>query len=161
MAIAENEKAAEWLIKEVFSKINVPFIVAGNGISASLKKIATKHASVSFIADPSIIELQELIAEAHVNVLPSLNNTGVKLKVLNALFRGRFCITNTPGIAGSNIDADIQIANEPVEYIESINSLMCKEFTPGEMGQRQPLIEQYNNASNAKKLSALLYSHYQ
>ena len=46
------------------------------------------------VANPSEMEMQDMIAKAQINILPSFNNTGIQIKLLNALFNGRHCLVN-------------------------------------------------------------------
>ncbi|MBO9682721.1 MAG: glycosyltransferase, partial [Flavisolibacter sp.] len=100
LAISENGRAALWLAEKIFSRIDFPFIIAGKNASA-LKGRLPANLNLKLIENPSDQELSELITGAHINVLPSFNSTGVKLKLLHALFEGRFCVTNEAGIAGT------------------------------------------------------------
>jgi hypothetical protein len=101
-------------------------------------------------------ELNALIRDAHINILPSINNTGVKLKLLHALFEGRFCVTNTNGIKGSRISSNVHVANEPIEYIQLIQQLFAKDFTQQDILERKGILATYSNPLNAQKLSALM-----
>jgi hypothetical protein len=46
--VAENKKAALWLIQRVFSQLNVPFCIAGKNIPESLMRAAKDLNHVSF-----------------------------------------------------------------------------------------------------------------
>ena len=155
MAISENEAAAEWLINQVFSKIDIPLIIAGKGISTGLYSLSQQYKNIQLINYPTISELDNLILNAQINILPSMNNTGVKLKLLHALYEGRFCITNDNGIKGSGIETGFYIANNDTEYIELIPLLFVKEFDPEDKEKRKALFRLYNNESNARKLNEL------
>jgi glycosyltransferase involved in cell wall biosynthesis len=153
MAVSENEEAAVWLIMNVFSKLNLPFVIAGKKISPKLHSLAKKYKNCKLISDPPIDELNSLIRDAHVNILPSKNNTGVKLKLLHALFEGRFCVTNTNGIAGSHITSGLHIVNEPTDYVQLIQRLFEEDFTTAHMEERLQIQTLYDNKLNAQKLS--------
>jgi hypothetical protein len=155
MAVSENEAAAIWLVKNVFSKINIPFVISGNKISKNLTAIAKEFKNCKLIYNPPADELRGLIKDAHINLLPSKNNTGVKLKLLHALFEGRFCITNSKGIEGSQIKSGLRIANEPGEYIQLVKELFEQDFTSQHIAERQMIEAVYNNENNALKLSEL------
>ncbi len=155
MSVSENEEAALWLIQEVFSKLQAELIIAGKGISSRLKKLAASHKHIQLIDRPSIAEIDELIQNAQINVLPSVNNTGVKLKLLNALLNGRFCITNSNGVKGSKIEKGLVIRNNPTEWIQSITLLLQKRFSAAEIESRDEISALYNNGQNAARLSAL------
>lgn len=155
MQVAENEAAALWLIANVFSKINNKCVIAGNGISKKIEAAVQSIATISLVNNPGQQILENLISTAQINILPSLNNTGVKLKLLHALFNGRFCITNTNGIKGSAIDAGVSIANSPDEYLQLITQLLPQEFTSRDIEERKYLERLYDNEANAQKLNAL------
>jgi glycosyltransferase involved in cell wall biosynthesis len=155
MAISENVKAALWLVENVFSKVNVPFVISGNRIPSLLVEKTKGLNHIRLISDPSIPELEELIQKAHINVLPSMNSTGVKLKLLHALFSGRFCITNLAGSKGSGIDSGIFIAETADEFRSQVIQLMESEFTREHIDERKTILPIYNNRINAEKLNAL------
>lgn len=156
MEVAENEAAAKWLIENVFSSINIPFIISGNKISNRLQASAKAQNHIRFINNPSIEELNELVSNAHINVLPSMNQTGVKLKLLHALMEGRFCITNPNGLAGSKIDKGVTVAENASSWISYIQKFMTEEFTPSHIETRVEIMILYNNQKNAETLNALL-----
>ncbi len=155
MRIRENEEAAMWLIKNVFSNSAIPFIIAGNGISENLSSMATGKKNISFVTDPSIAEMDELIRDAHLHVLPSLNSTGVKLKLLHALTEGRYCITNKAGVYGSGLETAVRISENPAEWRLSIEEMMGCNFDDAEIDKRKSLLHIYNNGKNAAMLSEL------
>lgn len=155
MAVSENEEATIWLIDNVFNDLNIPFWIAGKGISKRLSQKAQQHNHVKLISEPSIKEINELVANAQINVLPSMNRTGVKLKVLNALFNGRFCITNGQGVEGSQIAGGIVVQDEPEAWKQEIRLLFDQEFTASNLQERAALTLLYSAKQNAQKLSAL------
>jgi hypothetical protein len=155
MAVSENEAAALWLIKNVFSQTKIPFVIAGNGISAELRSAAKKHQHIKLLNNLPADELNGVIRDAHINILPSINNTGVKLKLLHAVFEGRFCITNDNGISGSGISG-VHVANAPEAYIRLVEDLYKQDFTSDHNAERKPVEVLFNNKANAKKLIRLL-----
>lgn len=155
MAVKENEAAAIWLIENVFGQLDLPFIIAGKGISERLRaKVSNPH--IKLVHDPSIEDLDILIRNAHANVLPSMNATGVKLKLLHALLEGRFCFTNHAGVAGSGLEDVVQTMESAASWRAAIKGIVNIEFTEQHIDQRKKLLQIYNNEINAEKLSALL-----
>jgi hypothetical protein len=155
LGVSENEEAALWLIIQVFSKIPVPLKIAGKGISNRVARAASAYKNVELINDPTIEKISELVKNAHINVLPSLNATGVKLKLLNALLNGRYCITNKAGVEGSSIHSGVVVEDDSAAWISNINYLMQQDLTAMEVNIRQPVLELYNNRQNADRLIAL------
>ncbi len=156
MQVSENEAAATWLLTNIFSTINIPFIIAGNGISKKLKGLASNYPHVTVVDNPTMADMDVLIEKAQIHLLPSLNNTGVKLKLLHALLAGRFCITNKAGIEGSKINNGVFIADAKEEYVRLITLLMKRSFTEHDIEERVAALQQYNNITNSQKLSALI-----
>ncbi len=103
LSINENEEAAIWLLQNVFNELEIPFVIAGKDPSQKLSFMAHEHPHTCLVANPGDKELQDMIAKAQVNILPSFNNTGVKLKLLNSLFNGRHCLVNRAGVEGSGL----------------------------------------------------------
>jgi hypothetical protein len=155
LSISENEEAVSWLIKNIFSELTVPFVIAGKGIGNGLRKEAKKYPHISLINNPSIEEINCLVEDAQINVLPSMNATGVKLKLLNALLNGRYCITNYNGVAGSKIDKGVVVPDTVAAWLLAVSDLMQKEFKGVDIERRRDILLLYNNQENAKKLNAL------
>jgi len=115
LSVAENEKAATWLAHNVFNGLDIPYVVAGKNPSNRLKKILSDCKNCRLVEDPSNEELQKLIREAQINVLPSFNSTGIKIKLLNALFNGRHCVVNAAMGCASETVMLCHIADDPIE----------------------------------------------
>ncbi|MDQ3278626.1 MAG: glycosyltransferase [Bacteroidota bacterium] len=160
LSVSENEEAAIWLIENVFSEVPAPFVIAGKSISTKVAAKAKKHANIKLVNNPPIDEIDALVRDAHIHVLPSMNRTGVKLKLLNALLNGRFCITNQSGVMGSRIEEGVIVAETKGEWKTAIEMIMQKEFTQEDQAERGATLALYNNQVNAQKLSEQ-WKHYQ
>ena len=159
LTVSENIGAVQWLIDNVFSGINYSCIIAGKNAKKFAKRIGSLK-NIKLVESPSDDELLQLITNAHIHILPSLNNTGVKIKLLHVLFEGRFCITNENGINGSGLHNGISVSNNKEETISLIHQLMQAEFTRDDIETRKHLLHLYNNEINAQKVNELL-KHYQ
>ena len=158
LAINENEQAATWLLKNVFSQLKLPFVITGKNPSKKLQQLAHDHQHTCLVANPTDKEMQDMISKAHVHVLPSFNNTGVKLKLLNAMFNGRHCLVNNAGVEGSGLESFCHLAEDAETFRQQIEDLYTKAFTEQEVQQRQGLLQtMYNNESNAKELMTFLW----
>ncbi|MBX2887678.1 MAG: glycosyltransferase family 4 protein [Ferruginibacter sp.] len=160
LSVNENERAAIWLLEEIFSKTPIPFIIAGLNPSKRLITAVSNVSHAKVIANPTMEEMDTLISEAHINILPSLNETGVKLKVLHALYMGRYCITNNAGSEGSGLTDLCIIANEPNQMKQHIITLMDTEFTNEMKDFREKTLHAlYNNNKSAEILISYLFPH--
>ena len=157
LSVVENEKAALCLLENVFSEIDIPFIIAGKNPSSSLKSAAEKNKNVQLIKNPSGDKMEDLIKNAHINLLPSFNSTGIKIKLLNALFNGRFIVTNRASLEGTGLESLCEMAESPDEYIERIHRLLNISFTEEEIYKRKEvLLQMYDNKKNAQQLMTWL-----
>lgn len=153
LSVAENEKAAFWLLKNIFNDLTTDFIIAGKNPSAALKAQVAKNNKVRLIENPSEEELGELIKNAHLHILPSFNSTGIKIKLLHALFNGRFVLTNTASIEGTALETLCEIADTVSSYKKAIERLFSLSFTQEEMTKRSKILEEeYDNEKNAMLL---------
>jgi len=153
LSVAENEKAAIWLLREVFNKVNTPFIIAGKDPSSRLLRTVSRASHATLMANPSVKDMQDLISKAQINILPSFNNTGVKLKLLNALFNGRHCIVNAEAVAGSGLAPACHIAGNASGFQSIILQLYNRPFEEEEILLRKQLLgKTYTNEINAQRL---------
>jgi glycosyltransferase involved in cell wall biosynthesis len=158
LSINENENAAIWLIEEVFSQMDMPLVIAGKSPGKRLIEKVYKHNNICLVSNPTETELQDLIKKAQVNVLPSMNNTGVKLKLLNALFAGRHALVNTAAVEGSGLESVCHLATDAISFQHQTRLLYLKEYSNEDMEKRRTFLNTlYNNEANAAKLIALLY----
>lgn len=153
LALDVNEKAAIWLLKNIFSTLKIPFVIAGKNPSIKLEKIAHENKHTCLVANPSEKEMQDMIVKAHINIIPSYSTTGIKIKLLNALFNGRHCVVNEATIEGSGLGAACHMATSANSFQEIISQLYHQPFSSNEIDIRKELLTgMFNNEVNAKKM---------
>ena len=159
LSINENEEAAIWLLQNVFNDIKIPFVITGKNPSQKLEFLAHQQPHTCLVANPSDKELHDMIAKAQINILPSFNNTGIKLKLLNALYNGRHCLVNKAGVEGSGLNRLCAIAEDADDFKTAIRYLYAIPYIKEENEKRQLLLQQlYNNQKNADKLIEIFWS---
>jgi hypothetical protein len=153
LSVAENEAAVIWLLRKVFNDINVPFVIAGKKPSMKLIRIANRYQHTCLITDPSVEEMQDIVAKAQINILPSFNCTGIKLKLLNALFNGKHCVVNDEAVRGTPLRPVCHLCNNPPAFKQKIADLYNTRFTREESVCRQRLLsEHFDNTKNGERL---------
>ena len=158
LSVAENEAAATWLLKEVFDDLDVPFVIAGKNPSEKLKKLAYGHHHTCLVADPGDQEMKDMIRKAQINIIPSFNQTGVKLKLLNAVFKGRHCITNANTVEGTGLENSCHIGESPENFKKLVTQLYQQPLTCEEISIREDLLADiFDNKKNAKKLTEWIW----
>jgi hypothetical protein len=158
LSVAENEKAVFWLLKKVFSLSKVPFVIAGKKPSKRLIRKVEKSKNASIVSNPSDEELNDLILKAQIHVLPSFNKTGIKLKLINALFNGRHCVVNDEAVEGTGLEDACHIGTTSMAIASIITQLYHHPFGEEEIILRRKLLGQiFNNRQNARQLIQLIW----
>lgn len=158
LGVAENEKAATWLLTEVFFRIKLPFVIAGKNPSRRLDKMAHLCQHTCLVANPTETEINDLVRKAHINVLPSFSSTGIKIKLLHALSEGRHCVTNEAMVAGTGCEAACHIGTTANAIASIILQLHQQPFTEEEIRLRKSLPAlSGDNAAHARLLSQYLW----
>lgn len=153
LSTGENEYAVIWLIKNIFNDLDIPFVIAGKNPTQKLYNLVYKNSSTCLIADPNETEMQDLIAKAHINIIPSFNSTGIKVKLINALFNGRHCIVNKATAEGSGFESICRIANDVQQFKNYITELYEKPFNNNEIDARRNLLtDVFDNEKNARQM---------
>ena len=158
LSVAENEKAAIWLLQNVFKQLTTPFVIAGKNPSKNLKAEVSHRPNTCLVENPSGEEMQDLIEKAQINIVPAFNNTGIKLKLLNALFNGRHCVVNDAAVIGSSLGAACHVASDGHGFKKIISRIYQQPLRQEDIQRRKLLLEEkYNNANNARQLIRLIW----
>jgi hypothetical protein len=156
LSVPENHVAAVWLIDHVFSKLSYRVIIAGLNPQASLIAKIKAHKHIELRENCSGEEMQALITDAQIHCLYTAQATGLKLKLLNVLYSGRFVLANTAMLAGTSLAKACEICDTPELYISTIERFFHKEFTTADIEKRQSLITVMNNEEKTNTLIALI-----
>lgn len=154
LGISENYEAAAWLIRHVFSKIKLKVVIAGLDPPKFLTDLIGKHPHIKLRKSPNEEEMVQLVRNAHIHVLYTAQPTGLKLKLLNVLFKGKFVICNTNMISGTGLEENktLILSDSAEAFVQKINEYFYKEFSESLLKEREQLIVNFNNVSNANKL---------
>ena len=147
--VSENYNAAEFLIKKVFKGTDIKLKIAGMNPPSHLVRCAAAEPNVELIENPEDDYLQELIRNAHINILVTTQSTGLKLKLLNALFNGRYCVVNDKMVEGLDINDLCVVANIADEIKTVVADLMTKPFVEEQVAIRKSRMDAFYNSSRA------------
>jgi acetolactate synthase regulatory subunit len=140
LSVNENIVAVEYILTYIARNIELPLIIAGKNPPEELKEQIDKTANVTLVENPSHNEMQRLIQQAQINLLITFQPTGLKLKLLNALYNGRFCVANKEMLYGSGLDSLVEVANEDTEIIAKIKELEKQEFLLEDIENRKQFL---------------------
>jgi hypothetical protein len=153
LSVADNRRALEWLLKHV-RRGYTPWVVAGRRPGGV--KIPD---GVTLEADPTDERMEALIQGAQVNLIHSFNPTGIKIKLLHALFAGRHCIAHTSLLEGTGLGETCLAAGDAEAFRTQLDLVWSIPFTEADRDKRTRILgAQFDNKVNARKLIKLLES---
>jgi len=142
LSVNENIVAAEYIIHDIAGSIELPLVLAGKNPPQELIDLISRTPNATLVANPSHDEMQRLIQQAHLNLMITFQPTGLKLKLLNALYNGRFCVANKEMLYGSGLDSLVDTAQSDEEIIHKIKLLQNQEFTSDHITNRRNYLSQ-------------------
>lgn len=156
LAVGENNEAAMFLATKVFPKLKHKCVIAGTKPSQELRLAAEQSKNIELRSQVSTQEIHELIENAQINILPTFQSTGIKLKLLAALYVGRHCLVNQPMVEKTGLESLCHKAEDAASFIKLSNKLMQQEFSDAEVALRKELLSSsYSNEESVKSLIQL------
>lgn len=158
LSVPENVAAARHIVEKIWNAGLPELVIAGKNPSESLIRSAAAHANVRIIANPDEDLMFQLIREAHVNLMLTFQPTGLKLKLLNALFNGRFCLVNAEMLTGTGLGVLCAVGTTPDSFREEIARLFSLSFSERDAeSRREILLGRFSNQKNGELLLKAIY----
>lgn len=157
--VGENNEAALFLVRQVFNDLNIKLIIAGNKPSRELKNLVNSNKNIILKTGVNSDDIYEMITDAHVNILPTFQSTGIKLKLLAALFRGRYCLVNPPMIEKTGLESLCVCRKTASELKSELKNLFTKDYDIKENIKREEILLRngFSNSHNVDTLIKLLF----
>lgn len=151
LSITDNYLPIVRLLKNQLKNCQFPIIIAGKNPTEHLIETVQLFKNIQLISNPTHEDLETLIQNAHINIIFSEIETGVKLKLINTLFLGRFCFTNQAAVIGSELQNATILVNEN-DIERQIKDYFQQEFTTEILTERIKYLSLYNNKVNALQI---------
>lgn len=159
LSVKDNEEAVLFLLNNVAESVDCQWVISGLNPSNQLKEAIAKTKNVILKSNVSNEEMEKLIKNAHVNILLSFHSAGMKLKLLNSLYKGRFCVVNDFMVKDSGLEELCYVENKSDNLINVLNVLLEKEFTSAEIFKRKKYLEiEFSNKKKAEKIVEIIFS---
>lgn len=155
LRVADNVKSAHYLI-EVFKNIDYPLIIASSFRSNNILKEVNKYENIKYIEIEDNHHIIKLLKKAHINVLPTFQKTGIKLKLINSLFNGRFCVVTPEMVEGTGLEELCVIGKTKQDFSNKVIELIGKDYLDQEIIKRSKMLKDFNVKKNAQKIADLL-----
>jgi hypothetical protein len=118
---------------------------------------SSKYENINLVPDPSKAEMDNLIANAHVNLIHSFYPQGFKLKLLYSLYGGRFCVCNPEVVEDTGLQGTCQVANSAQDFIMLITVAFDTHFSKEIIEERKRVLKDFSNQVQVQKLLRLLF----
>jgi len=157
LSVNENIKAVKFIAEQIRADLRLPIIIAGKNPAQAIINWCKQAKHLQLIANPNENKLEELIRDAQINILPAFESTGIKLKLINALYAGKHCLVTPEMLTGTGLDNLCSMAKTAEDFNTALGRLMSTPFTKEDITKRQNILNlQYNNQRNAGKLIKLI-----
>lgn len=136
-----NVDAALWLVREVMPLLrqinpDLHLTLAGSNPTDEVKALAGDMITVT--GSVSDAKLSELYESARVALIPLRFGAGIKLKVVEAMYKGVPLVTTSIGIQGLQaIDRVVLVADEAQAFADAVSSLLSDDQLWLESARRQ------------------------
>ncbi|TYP97921.1 glycosyltransferase involved in cell wall biosynthesis [Tenacibaculum adriaticum] len=157
LRVSDNIKAALFLIN-VFKKSNFSLKIASSKENTSIINKIKKTKNIDFVNLKSDRDLGNLFENAHVNVLLTYQKTGIKLKLLNSLYKGKFIIANSNMIEDTGLEKLCELANTKDEILIKTKELFDHNFTSNIIGKRKLVLTDFDPKNSAKKIIETIFT---
>lgn len=158
LSVNENQRAVEFIVNNIPIDFNMPIIIAGKNPPEKILKSIEAKSGIHLIPNPNETDLQALMEDAHIHLLPTFQTTGIKLKLLNALFNGRHCLVKPEMLSGTGLDELCTMAVTADEFSLRIKQLLTQPFSLEAIQKRKKiLLDLYNNQKSVEQLIGLIW----
>lgn len=157
LAIPENHAAAVFLLQEVFPSLSMPLVIAGANPSSALMEMAATYPHVQLKSNLSFEEMEKWIREASVVVLPAMQSSGVKLKLIHSLMHQKVVVANRDMMTGTGLEDCVFLVHSPMEWKACLQQKLWEKRKDNLKAEKALL--PYFNQNNIKNLIQFIYSH--
>jgi hypothetical protein len=105
---------------------------------------------IKVLENPATEEMERLLDEAQIHILPTFQSTGVKLKLIQSLFAGRFVLVNKMMTAGTGLEKLCQVFENREELNRKVSELRNMEFSETEISARREWLRDFDDKRGAE-----------
>lgn len=155
LRISDNQKAVDFLIG-VFKDLEYPLIIASSFRNPTVVKKIKPFSNIQFQQISNKADADKLLANAHINVMLTFQKTGIKLKLINTLFGGRFCIVNNLMVEDTGLTSLCLVADSQNDFKKAVEECINGFFKEKKSNKRRLILQGFNVLESAKKIADLL-----
>ncbi|MBK7149424.1 MAG: hypothetical protein IPH78_11540 [Bacteroidetes bacterium] len=160
LSVAENNQAAMFIAKKIALGMPYKFVFAGKNPTSALKKEIKNIPNIELIENPPFDQMEQLMRDAQVNLLLTFQNTGIKLKLMNSLYRGRHVLVNGKMVNQTGLEKLCVVEDNPKATQKLIQELMNTPFVEEQINTRKQILEEgFSNLHNAQLIAAAVFGN--
>lgn len=156
LRVSDNIKAALFLI-DVYKNTPYKFVIASSAKEKSVLEEINKYENILLEEIPEKKDLDLLLNKAQINTLITFQKTGIKLKLLNTLYRGKHIIGNSELIEDTGLEGLCHLANTKKEILQKTASLLKENFSDVETQKRAKKLVDFSPEESAKKIIDIIF----
>ena len=155
LRIADNIRSVHFLI-DIFKGIKFPLLIASSFINESIINEINKFENIRFITIKNQEHIMGLFDKTHINVLPTFQKTGIKLKLINSLFNGRYCVVTNEMVEDTGLERLCEIGKTKEMFSQKIVELIHKDYDSAKIKEKKKDLKIFDTEVNAKKIIELI-----
>ena len=153
---SDNKKAVRFLV-DAFNQLgDYPLLIAVRDNFDFVEGLIEKSKNIVLVKLQDYGHLQSLLEEAHINVMISFQESGTKLKLVNALFNSRHCLINRNMVDDDKVLKICHLASTKEEFVAAVQHLRDVPYTDY-MERKKVLDEVFDDRKNAQKLMEIIF----
>lgn len=156
LRVPDNIRASIYLIN-IFKNSPYRLVIASSFEKKRILKQIAKHKNISFKNITDKNNLSELLAKAQINILITFQKTGIKLKLMNCLFKGKHIIANTKMIDDTGLEDLCHLANSKQAILEKTKNLLYKEFIQNDRKKRKRKLKEFCPVNAAASIQSIIF----
>jgi hypothetical protein len=153
LSVAENQNVVKYLLKH-WQNDFPPLYIAGKSAHAFSSLVRTPN--IQLFDQVEEKQLNQLIKHAKANLMLTFQPTGFKLKLINSLLLGGFCIANEQMLSGTTLQNTCLVAQNWEQLTEHITAIGNANWGAKEEQTRQEALLPYSNQTHLSIILSLL-----
>jgi hypothetical protein len=161
LSISDTEYSLRETIIPYLANLNYKFIIAGRNPTLEFTKYVDKFSWISLFANPGMNEMDLLIKNSHIIVLFSGIKAGIKLKLIESLYKGRFIVANLESVEGTGLEILCSVARDKNSFERNVKDLWSRDFDEANNIKRKHHLENnFNNFNNLERFIDFIRTKY-
>ena len=155
---SDNINAVLFLIN-IFKNTEYNLKIASGSINSRIQNKINQYPNIQFVRVTNNKDFDNLFENSHINLLYTFQKTGIKLKLINALYKGKHIIGNLKILGDTGLENLCYLANTKDEFLYHVKNLMNQDFISENIEKRKKNMIKFSPSESAKKIIKIIFKH--